>query len=59
MQSIEGTNKVFQYENMVQERLKRALQEKVAKAWRSSLGQRERRISDSFGNGQPRTWYKF
>lgn len=35
------------------ESAKRALQEKVAKARRSSLGQRGKRTSDSFGNGQP------
>ena len=34
---------------------KKALQEKVAKSRRSSLGQRGRRTSDSFGNGQPGT----
>jgi len=35
------------------ESAKKALQEKVAKARRSSLSQRGKRTSDSFGNGQP------
>jgi hypothetical protein len=35
------------------ESAKMALQEKVAKARRNSLGQRGKRTSDSFGNGQP------
>jgi len=35
------------------ESAKKALQEKVAKVRRSSLGQRGKRTSDSFGNGQP------
>jgi len=34
---------------------RRALQEKVAKARRSSLSQRGKHTSDSFGNGQPGT----
>jgi hypothetical protein len=37
------------------ESARKALQEKVAKARRSSLGQRGKRTSDSFGNGQPGT----
>ena len=37
------------------ESAKKALQEKVTKARRSSLSQRGRRTSDSFGNGQPGT----
>lgn len=37
------------------ESAKKALQEKVAKTRRSSLGQRGKRTSDSFGNGQPGT----
>ena len=37
------------------ESAKKALQEKVARARRSSLGQRGRRTSNSFGNGQPGT----
>jgi len=35
------------------ESAKKVLQEKLAKARRSSLGQRGKRTSDSFGNGQP------
>jgi len=37
------------------ESARKALQEKVAKARRSSLSQRGKRTSDSFGNGQPGT----
>jgi len=37
------------------ESARKALQEKVAKAWRSSLSQRGKRTSDSSGNGQPGT----
>jgi len=37
------------------EAARKALQGKVAKARRGSLGQRGKRTSDSFGNGQPGT----